>query len=125
MGFLCTQARVDQVFVIRRTGKQAGSDVTFLNYITISSRKGLYLVCGKEKLLTYRFAVCSIFSMLFACISVCCLLNLWFAVWSVSHFPQNKNIVPVICESLREVHVCHCKSFNLVVYRFDSQSIPS
>ena len=43
-------------------------------------------------LLASRFAVCSVFGLLFGSKSlVCCLVvSLWFAVWLVSYYPQHK-----------------------------------
>ena len=83
---------VDQTFFIRQAGGQAGNDVTFSNYVTFSSRTEDCTSCMEKK-------ICSRLGLLFTRSSVCGLVvSLWFAVRSVSHFPQSKYHV---CDLLR------------------------
>ena len=94
-----------KVFFIRQTGRwagrQASNDVTLSNYITFSSHKGFYLVRGKENLLPSQFAVCSIFNLLFARSSICCLLASWFAVCSIFGllFGSKSSVCHLVCKS--------------------------
>ena len=77
-------------FFLRQTGRQAGrwagNDTIFLNYVTLSSSKGLYLMRGKENLLASQFAVCLIFFLLFGSKSlVCCLVGKSFSSMQIQY----------------------------------------